>query len=490
MTSPHGMSDYELYPFRFRRHGDKELLVNDAGEFLFVPAGSVSRIAGRQVQSDEAMYNDLVSGQFIYDRSSVSMMDLLVAKLRTKKSFVGRPPALHIFVLTLRCNQECRYCQVSSKSHDASGCDMDKATIDKSLAAAMELSPTDLTVEIQGGEPLLVFDSVRYLVAEGRRMAQQRGKRAQFVLCTNLLLADDDTLAYCRDEDVLISTSLDGPSVVHSGNRLARNGDSHGLFLERLEKAFSIVGRERVSALTTVTQASLGHGRRIVDEFIRLGLRTLFLRRMTPVGRGRIAEQYSTEQFIDFYVGTLGYIIERNMAGAELADGYSSILLRKILTPFASGYVNLQSPAGMGTSVLVYHYSGDVYAQDEGRMLAEEGDRRFCIGNVHSSKPEAIVADPGLRAMIEESLSESLPGCSDCAYLPYCGIDPVHEYIATGRLVSHRALSQQCRFHLALFDFLFSAIQKDDAAIERLFMSWARGVSSASLEATEAECTR
>ena len=34
--------------------------------------------------------------------------------------------------------------------------------------------------------------------------------------------------------------------------------------------------------------------------------------------------------------------------------------------------------------MLVYNYDGDVYASDEGRMLAEMNDDTFKIGNVHS----------------------------------------------------------------------------------------------------------
>jgi hypothetical protein len=41
------------------------------------------------------------------------------------------------------------------------------------------------------------------------------------------------------------------------------------------------------------------------------------------------------------------------------------------------GYVDLRRPAGIGLGALVYNYDGKVFASDEGRMLAEMGDRTF-----------------------------------------------------------------------------------------------------------------
>ena len=59
---------------------------------------------------------------------------------------------------------------------------------------------------------------------------------------------------------------------------------------------------------------------------------------------------------------------------------YAQLLLQKMLTPFPTGYVDLQSPAGLGIGCVVYNYDGDVYASDEGRMLAEMKDDRSASG--------------------------------------------------------------------------------------------------------------
>jgi len=83
-----------------------------------------------------------------------------------------------------------------------------------------------------------------------------------------------------------------------------------------------------------------------------------------------------------------------------MVEIYARILLTKILTPFATGYVDLQSPAGAGISVAVYNYDGDVYATDEARMLAEMGDRTFRLGNLHSNTYEEVFGGPLLRSLV------------------------------------------------------------------------------------------
>jgi uncharacterized protein len=61
-------------------------------------------------------------------------------------------------------------------------------------------------------------------------------------------------------------------------------------------------------------------------------------------------------------------------------EDFATILLSRILTPFATGFVDLQSPTGVGIAGVVYDYKGNVYPCDEARMLAKMGAPRFHMG--------------------------------------------------------------------------------------------------------------
>src|SRR3954462_10598028 len=118
-------------------------------------------------------------------------------------------------------------------------------------------------------------------------------------------------------------------------------------------------------------------------------------------------------EFLDFYVRALDCILAVNANGTYLAESYAQLLLTRMLTPFPTGYVDLQSPAGAGIGAVVYNYDGDVYASDEGRMLAEMGDKSFRLGNVHTDRYEGVMGGDRLRAIVEHSCSETMPGCSE-----------------------------------------------------------------------------
>ena len=94
--------------------------------------------------------------------------------------------------------------------------------------------------------------------------------------------------------------------------------------------------------------------------------------------------------------------------------------------------MDLRNPAGIGIGALVYNYDGDVYASDESRMLAEMGDKTFRLGNVHADTWERLITSDALLAPLEESFAGSVPMCSDCAFQPYCGSEPVFHHATQG----------------------------------------------------------
>ena len=64
----------------------------------------------------------------------------------------------------------------------------------------------------QGGEPLLAFDTIKYLVSIAKAGASQRQKELDIVITSNLAFLTDEILAYCKTEGIKLSASLDGPA--------------------------------------------------------------------------------------------------------------------------------------------------------------------------------------------------------------------------------------------------------------------------------------
>jgi radical SAM protein with 4Fe4S-binding SPASM domain len=176
--------------------------------------------------------------------------------------------------------------------------------------------------------------------------------------------------------------------------------------------------------------------------------------------------------FLKFYKTGLDHILEINRQGYHLVEVYTKILLTKILTPYGTGFVDLQSPAGAGWNVLVYNYDGDVYISDESRMLAEMNDFTFRLGNVHQhSRRDLFGGDAFLEAQ-QTSCNQSLPGCSDCAFQTYCGSDPIFNHATQGDSFGFRPTSAFCHRNMSVLKHLFRMIAENDPDTMRIFWSW------------------
>jgi len=468
---------YRLLPFRFLRFDDaRTLVVNETGEHHFLRNDDFERFVQHELRDDSDLLLDLKAKHFLFDSESLAPFELLAAKYRTKKAFLDGFTSLHIFVVSLRCEHSCHYCQVSRVSSDRTRYDMTEETATRSLDLAFRSPAPRLKIEIQGGEPLLHFDRVRQLIIEGRRRADEARREIEFVVTTNLALLDDEMLAFFYEHGVFLSTSLDGPAALHDANRPRPGNDSHSRMTTNLRRAREVLGHDRVAALMTTTRLSLQSPREIVDEYVRLGFTSMFLRPLSPYGfalRSAGTTGYAMRDFLNFYVAALDEIIARNANGTFLIESYAQLLLTRIFTPFATGYVDLQSPAGAGIGAVVYNYDGDVYASDESRMLAEMGDTRFRLGNVHRDTYESIFGGDTLRTIVAASVAESIPGCADCAFLPWCGADPVHNYATTGDLLPHVPTSDFHEKNFFIIKHLLSLYERD-ADTRRIFWSWIR----------------
>ena len=398
-------------------------------------------------------------------------LDLLAAKYRTRLARRPQLTSLHIFVVTLRCEHSCAYCQVSRVSEDRTAFDMTPEMAYRAIAIMLEGPADRLKVEFQGGEPLFNFELIRHIV---HRVETLKGARdIAYVITSNLSLLNEEILDFCAAHKIIFSTSLDGPEALHNLNRPRPGQNSHAKAIEGIESVRKRLGPNSISALMTTTLASLSQPEAIIDEYIERGFKEIFLRFISPYGFAVKTEKrigYETDEFIDFFKRGLAYILDLNRKGQFIRELYSTLLLRRILTPYADGYVDLQNPAGIGLSVLAYNYDGDIYASDEGRMLAAMNDHTFRLGNVFDHDFKQVIAESPLLPMIEETMLEGIPGCCDCVYQPWCGSDPVFHHRTQGDPVGHMPSSAFCHRQMAIFHHLIGLLQ--DPTTAKILRSW------------------
>lgn len=469
---------YGLLPMQFHRlPSGRVFLANMAGEWETVDAETFDNFVGRRLSYRSDVYANLRAKHFLVDQGSSVAYDLLALKVRSRLSHLRHFLGLAIFVVTLRCEHSCPYCQVSRQSDDKAAFDMSVDTARSALAQLFGSPATQIKIEFQGGEPLLNFPLIQTIVAEGKEHAERAGKIVNFVIATNLALLTDEVLAFCKEHGVLLSTSLDGPADLHNKNRPRRGNNSHALAVAGIAKARSTLGDDRVAALMTTTKASLGRVREIIDEYRLRDLHEIFLRPLSPYGFAIKTKQYAAyeeDDWVGFYREGLRYILDLNRAGERFVELYAATVLRKMLTPLPGKYVDMMNPAGIGTQVIVFNYDGDVYASDEARMLAEMGDKTFKLGNVHTDELGAMLTGDTLMDAVEQSFLESVPMCSDCAFQSFCGADPVFHHATQGDFAGYKPTSSFCRRQTAIFEELVALMDSDPEAAG-IFRSWVAG---------------
>lgn len=467
---------YELLPFRFESLEDNDVvLTNFVGEFVILKRDKLDEVVQKRLSPTDETYSLLRSRHFIKEVSDTASIELLGLKTRTKYSNIRNFTNLHLFVVSLRCDHSCQYCQVSRQSENKAAFDMTEETADKALQIVFRSPNPAIKIEFQGGEPLLNFDLVRYVVIKAKQINEVEKRDLQFVITTTLSLITDEILDFCKEHKIFLSSSLDGPEDLHNRNRPRPGKDSYSRFVDGLQKARDKLGYDSVSALMTTSPASLTRVRDIIDEYLKHDLDGIFLRHLSPYGfaiKTKSYEAYNVDRWLEFYREGLDYIVELNKQGVRFTEHFASLLLTKMFTSSDPGFVDLMNPSGAGISAVVFNYDGDVYASDESRMLREMGDTTFKIGNLHTNSYEEIFTSEALLNALDDSFTLSAPMCTDCAFEPWCGSEPVFHHAIFGDVLGRKPESEFCKRIMGVVRHLLNKMQTDPEAKE-IFMRWA-----------------
>lgn len=484
ILEPNFSKNYNFLPFLFKEFDDKSLLlVNYAGEHYFVEKKDFSALLERTLNKSSDIYKTLKSKFFIYSTHEElnSAVELLANQIRTKQQYLLEFTSLHMVEVTPLCNLKCHYCQASTVSSDGTEAKLQnsfkKEIVDKIIETIFQSASHSIKVELQGGEPLVNWEFSKYLIENSfKKSLEYPSKSVEIILCTNLVLMDEEKLHFLKKYNVLVSTSLDGTKDMHDAHRVTYSGKgTYDTFINKLELTRTILGHESVGALLTVTKTNLYHIPEIVDEYIKYNFNGIFIRSLNPYGRATVNEEdlgYTTEEFVEEYKKTLAYIIDLNLKGHLFVDYYSSLLIRRILTPFSTGFMDLQTPAGAGISGAMYDFDGNVYPTDEGRMLARMGNDVFKIGNVMKDSYSDIFANQKLMNITNSSITQATTGCYNCVYNIYCGSDPIRNYVECGDIVGFRPSSEFCKKNMLIFEHLMKIVKENNPDVMNVFWSW------------------
>jgi sulfatase maturation enzyme AslB (radical SAM superfamily) len=154
--APDVATELQLLPLRFERLGGNRFLVaNLVGDLLLLNGEELNRFVLLAIAPGDGLYERAFEKLLVAGKGQRSQLQLLALRLRSRMAFLREPTPLHLFVVTLRCERSCPYCQVSRRSVDRDRFDMSEGIALRAVDVALSAPAPSLKVEFQGGEPLL-----------------------------------------------------------------------------------------------------------------------------------------------------------------------------------------------------------------------------------------------------------------------------------------------------------------------------------------------
>lgn len=399
---------------------------------------------------------------------------LQAAELRLANKFSKNTqlPSLIMIVPTLRCDHDCLYCQVSRAPLQSIHHDLKLSP--KNLANAInKIAAVNFKLEIQGGEPMLRPDFIQDLVCELRKL---RGASFSIVITTalgpNLSV---DFLDWAVIENVEFSVSFDGIPSVHRKIRKSKLFDSFDRMEQQLLRLSAAGLRERVGFVHTISKETITLGvDAIIDSCRNLGISRLYSRPLADYGFAVSTKKnigYSRKDLDVFYANYLDRIIDCFHSGENFFDYAFGVHLKNLYQPEKNCHVDIQSPAGYGLSACVINYDGHIFGSDEARMLYESTKNSLLpIGVVHDKDILINPIQPHIN-LLSSSFSEISPHCETCAYMPFCGSDPIHHLAAQGDFVGSKPNSEFCKQTMIISDLLIKRIGQGNITDE-MVVQW------------------
>lgn len=482
------LHDIDLKPgsqafFRFREiqgsEGKKVLLTNLEGNYLILTREEFKQFAEGDVEAGSDLHTRLDDKNFLRESYDVRAAS---ERVRARKNFIYGGPLLHIMVVTLRCNETCVYCHASRANMDQVDTDMSMETAEKAVDIALSTTNPFVTMEFQGGEPLVNFPVVKRIIEYATERNKELGKQLEFTMVSNFALLDEEKLKFLLEHKVQLCTSIDGPEALHNAQRRLNTQNAHQLaarWMKRVNEAYIEMGLDptlyHVEALLTTTKSTLPMWKEVVDTYVGLGCKTIFLRPVDPFGfadRTRLKIEYKRSEYLEFYRNSVDYMLELNRQGVEILERYAAIFLTKILRGEDPNFLDNRNPAGAGIGQLTYNYDGRVFTCDEGRMLHEMGDSICEIGHVNDSTYRQLVGHETVRAFALATNLDNQPDCVNCAYSPYCGTNAAYNHKSQGSIFGRMRDNNVCMVHKGIQDYLFEKLANADEQTMEIFDKW------------------
>lgn len=141
------------------------------------------------------------------------------------------------------CNLRCKYCFADEGEYKGKRCAMSAETGKKAIDWVIEASGPRKNIEVDlfGGEPLMVMDTIKEIVDYANLKGIEKGKNIRFTMTTNATLLNEENMKYLDKNMGNLVLSIDGRPEVNDKVRIRFDGKgSFDQILPKIKKMVEI----------------------------------------------------------------------------------------------------------------------------------------------------------------------------------------------------------------------------------------------------------
>jgi len=448
--------------YRFRRFDNCYLLSSDIGAWVFLSTDEFDDFVKQPV---DALSDDLVerlrTRGIVVDTNNLER-EVELSHRKYAPYFDG--PVLFIIGVTGACNLGCEYCHADAQIRSPNQDRFSQGTISRLVDFILDAAGDRATVEFQGGEPLLAFDSIRRIIEEFKTRLEFEPGQIRFTLSSNLTTLNNEKIRYLTNNLVQIVASIDGPPDIHDEQRPYASGKGSYRTTSRAFDRAKDAGA-KMGIIAVATRHSQGNAEAIVDEVIDRSVQDVCINMPEQSGRALEKEQWkkiglSPEQCFELWRDAVEYIATQQKSDqAPINEKFLQLILYKLFMPESPNFTDWRSPCGATIGQISFDHEGNIYPCDEAR-----GDKNLLLGNVNEDSYADVIRNELTQEIIGSSLLEN-GICDACVYKPFCGVCPVLRYKAGGDFQSFRGFRERCRMFTAMFDYVFDKLLDGDHTV-------------------------
>ena len=355
----------------------------------------------------------------------------------TDYSYLQQLSIIYIEV-TNKCNNTCKYCYAIQRYNRASimSFEIFKEIID---LVALYSKSNHISIIFHGGEPLLAHtEFFEQCIQYANAHFLAANKTVDYGIQSNLILLDDDMIRIMRDNDIIVSTSIDGPQELHDE---ARAGWRKTIDHFKRIKAAGI----QANFITVCSHHNKGHIRELFQFAKELGAKSIQLNIASSPQIINPQSPYpplSSDEILSVFKDTLSYmtqfgVMEKNMARMIryfLNDSDERMKLLRCDSPFCHAGVNM----------LVFTPDGTIYPCSPAVPLTLVGED-FSLGTI--SKPLHKKPYQESLARFHAKANKYTQECTKCEAARICdfgcpAFDRIDPVTAENHCIATKALYQ------------------------------------------------